>query len=84
MLSYTAFTAKYKIKTNFLEFNKAVSAVKLFRQKCSQQLNKGPKTSICVVTTTNAHWKYQSTALLTNSSFFLRQAHIRDKKKLKA
>ena len=30
ILSYTAFTAKYKIKTNFLEFYKLVSAVKLF------------------------------------------------------
>lgn len=44
ILSYTAFTAKYKIKTNFLEFYKVVSAVKLFRQKCSQQPNRGPKT----------------------------------------
>jgi len=44
ILSYTAFTAKYKIKTNFLEFYKVVSAVKLFRQRCSQQRNKGPKT----------------------------------------
>ena len=44
VLSYTAFTAKYKIKTNFLEFYKVVSAGKLFRQKCSQQPNRGPKT----------------------------------------
>ena len=44
ILSYTAFTAKYKIKTNFLEFYKLVSAVKLFRQKCSQQPNRRPKT----------------------------------------
>ena len=44
ILSYTAFTAKYKIKTNFLEFYKVVSAVKLFRQKCSQQPNRGPIT----------------------------------------
>ena len=44
ILSYTAFTAKYKIKTNFLEFYKVVLAVKLFRQKCSQQPNRGPKT----------------------------------------
>ena len=44
ILSYTAFTSKYKIKTNFLEFYKVVSALKLFRQKCSQQPNRGPKT----------------------------------------
>ena len=44
ILSYTAFTAKYKIKTNFLEFYKVVSAVKLYRQKCSEQPNRGPKT----------------------------------------
>ena len=44
ILSYNAFTTKYKIKTNFLEFYKVVSAVKLFRQKCSQQPNRGPKT----------------------------------------
>ena len=44
ILSYTAFTSKYKIKTNFLEFYKVVSALKLFRQKCFQQPNGGPKT----------------------------------------
>ena len=44
ILSYTSFTSKYKIKTNFLEFYKVVSALKLFRQKCSQQPNRGPKT----------------------------------------
>ena len=40
ILSYTAFTAKYKIKTNFLEFYKVVLAVNL----CSQQPNRGPQT----------------------------------------
>ena len=44
ILSYTAFTSKYKIKTNFLESYKVVSALKLFRQKCFQQPNGGPKT----------------------------------------
>ena len=44
LLSFTAFSALYKIKTNFLEFYKVVSAVKLFRQNCSRQPNRGPKT----------------------------------------
>ena len=43
ILSYAAFTAKYKIKTNFLEFYEVVSAVNLFWQKCPQQPNRGPK-----------------------------------------
>lgn len=39
----TIFICKCKIKTNFLEYCKVVSALKLFRQKCSQQPNGGPK-----------------------------------------
>lgn len=39
----TTFISKCKIKTNFLEYYKVVSALKLFRQKCSQQPNGGPK-----------------------------------------
>ena len=39
----TIFISKCKIKTNFLEYCKVVSALKLFRQKCSQQPNGGPK-----------------------------------------
>lgn len=37
--SILSYTAKYKSKTNFLHFYKVVSAVKLSRQKCSQQPN---------------------------------------------
>ena len=43
VLSYTAFTAKYKIKTNFLEFYKVVSAVKLFRQSVLNNPTEDPK-----------------------------------------
>ena len=42
ILRYITFISKYKIKTNFLQYYKVVSALKLFRQK---RLNnpKGPK-----------------------------------------
>ena len=39
----TTFISKCKIKTNFQEYCKVVSALKLFRQKCSEQPNGGPK-----------------------------------------
>ena len=38
-LSYTAFITKYKIKTNYLEYYKVVSALKHFRKKCSNNQN---------------------------------------------
>ena len=40
----TIFICKCKIKTNFLEYCKVVSALKLFRQKCSQQPNGATQT----------------------------------------
>ena len=38
-LSYTAFTTKYNIKTNYLEYYKVVSALKHLRKKCSNNQN---------------------------------------------
>ena len=38
-LSYAAFITKYKIKTNYLEYYKVVSALKHYRKKCSNNQN---------------------------------------------
>ena len=42
--SYRTFISKYNIKTNFLEYYKVVSALKLFKQKCPPEPNSPSKT----------------------------------------
>ena len=44
-ISYAAFITKYKIRTNYLEYYKVLSALKHFKQKCSPEQNIPPLKS---------------------------------------
>ena len=53
VISYNTFTAQYNSKTNYLEYYKAVSALKHFRKKCSSNLNNPTRKYVSLLSSSN-------------------------------
>ena len=65
-ISYNTFTAQYNIKNNYLEYYKVVSALKLFRKKCSSNLNNPTRKYVSLLSSSNVCKKFYDVSLKQN------------------